>query len=225
MNAPLVIAGTVLVGLLFRRRAEAAEGGAMPAPVTGSARIAKIVKSAAKYNIPPAVALAIADVEASGGSGFLKDGRMIIRFEPHIFAKYAKGAKQPLVERTGTQGEWRNYDRAAVINPYAAKMAISMGMFQIMGFNHKVVGYPTVDAMFAAYSSSQDAQIQGFFDFCAQVTGDEYDKGPQIKLDKAAREGNWLAFARGYNGRGQKGYDKKMKARYDYWVSKGYKGI
>ena len=224
MNLKFTVAGLALLGLLFRRRAEAAEVASMDLPAGATERIKKIVAGAAKYHIPPAVALAIADVESSGGSGFLKDGRMIIRFEPHIFDNYPPH-KRPVVERTGTQGEWRNYERAAAIDPWAAKMAISMGMFQVMGFNYAAIGYPTVHAMFDALSKSQDAQIAAFFDYCATMTGDEYHKGPQIKLDKAAREGNFLAFARGYNGRGQSGYDTKMKERYKYWVSKGYKGI
>jgi hypothetical protein len=219
---PIAIAGVGgLLLLLTGRKALAATlvGG----PMSADAKTQKIVESAKKWGIPPAVALAIADVESGGSSGFAKDGRMIIRFEPHIFDNYNQTPVE--TKRGGQSAEWGNYERAAKIDTTAAKKSISMGMFQVMGFNHKVVGFPTVDAMFDAYSKSQDAQILGFFEFCSKVSGDERQGGPQIKLDKAAREGNFLAFARGYNGRGQKGYDVKMKKRYDYWVKKGYGGI
>jgi hypothetical protein len=226
---PIAIAGVGgLLLLLTGRKALAATptGG----NVSEDAKIKKIVASANKYGIPPAVALAIADVESGGSSGFAKDGRMIIRFEPKTFDnRYMVKQKKPTgmvpADRGGQAKEWAMFDKASAIDPIAAKKSISMGMFQIMGFNYDVCNYPNVDEMFKAFSTSQDAQIQGFFDFCSKITGDAYENGPQIKLDKAARAGNFLVFARGYNGRGQKGYDVKMKKRYDYWVKKGYAGI
>lgn len=238
---PFVIGG--LLGgatllLLFGRKAAAAtvptaSGGLS---VSEAQRIQNIVKAAEKYQIPPAVALAIADVESGGSSGFSKKGRMIIRFEPHHFKAspdfkkvipmppqfYTAGGK---IKRGGQDQEWALLEAAMAIDRVAALRAISMGMFQIMGFNHKTVGYPTVEAMFQAYSTDAAAQLRGFFDFCAKTYGNEYKEGPTMRLDKAARIGNFLIFARGYNGTGQKGYDVKMKNRYDYWVKKGYAGI
>lgn len=209
----------LVVYLLFGSEAEA-----MPVSPNDAERIKKILASAAKYGIPPAVALAVADVESGGSSGFAKNGRMIIRFEPYTF-KDRSGKDPPPVKRGGQDREWGMLEAAMQIDREAALKSISMGMFQIMGFNYKTVGYPSVQAMFDAYSNSQDAQVQGFFDFVSSVSGDEYQDGPSIKLDEAARKGNFLAFARGYNGRGQKGYDKKIKARYDHWVSRGYQGV
>ena len=183
-----------------------------------------IRKLAKERNIPEAVALAIFKIE-SGGKGFAKDGKMMIRFEPHIF-KYHTDPR-PVKQRTkpyqgkevaavhaGQKSEWDNFARASAIDPQAAMMSISMGGAQIMGFNHKLVGFPTVEAMFNAYSTSEEAQIRGFFDF-VKNTG----------LEKAAKSGDFLTFARGYNGKGQKGYDVKMKKLYDELVKQGYAGI
>lgn len=175
-------------------------------------RIKQIQKLAAERGIPEAVALAIFNIE-SGGQAFGKDGRMIIRFEPHIFRNYS-GGKDVAVLRTGQAGEWDNYTRAAALDPEAAMKSISMGAAQIMGFNHKMVGFNTVKDMFDTFSASEPAQIKGFFDF-VKAAG----------LESAARTGDFLTFARGYNGAGQQGYDTKMKRLYDQYVAQGFKGI
>lgn len=232
-------AGALIVTLLLvSRRAAAATvtKGVEGMSMTEAQRIQKIVKAAEAHLIPPAVALAIADVESGGSSGFSKKGRMIIRFEPHHFKAspdFEKVIPMPpqfykadgKIKRGGQDQEWALLEAAMAIDRVAALRAISMGMFQIMGFNHKTVGYPTVEAMFQAYSTDAEAQLRGFFDFCAKTYGNEHKDGPTMRLDKAARIGNFLIFARGYNGKGQKGYDVKMKNRYDYWVKKGYAGI
>lgn len=171
-----------------------------------------IRKLAKERGIPEAVALAIFKIESSG-KGFGKDGKMIIRFEGHKFKEYS-GGKEVGVVRAGQKAEWDNFARASAVDPKAAMMAISMGGAQIMGFNHKLVGFPDVKSMFDAYSTSEEAQIRGFFDFVKNAG-----------LEKAARTGDWLTFARGYNGKGQKGYDVKMKKLYDELVKKGYGGI
>lgn len=179
---------------------------------------------ARQRGIPEAVALAIFKIE-SGGQAFGKDGRMIIRFEPHVF-KYETDPR-PKAQRTkpyqgqdiavlraGQAAEWDNFNRAAAIDKNAAMRSISMGAAQIMGFNHEMVGFPTVQAMFDAYAKSEEMQILGFFDFIKA-------KG----LENAARTGNWTKFAIGYNGSGQQGYDTKMANYYAKFVKDGYQGI
>lgn len=228
---PWVIAGGVgALLLLLSRKAIAQAGSAVVEGVKEDLKLKRIVDTAEDYNIPPAVALAIADVESGGGSGFAKDGKMIIRFEPHIFKDQTekimgKEVAPPLFKRGGQKEEWDMLNAAIAVNREAALKSISMGMFQIMGFNHKLVGYPDVESMFAAYSTDQKAQIKGFFDFCTKVKGNEKQGAPDIRLDEAARKGLWTVFARGYNGKGQSGYDTKMKKRYEAWVKQGYKGI
>lgn len=231
INPWIAAGGAGILTLLFlNRKTVATVGSAVVEGVKEDLRIKRIVDGAEKYGIPPAVALAIADVESGGGSGFAKDGRMIIRFEPKTFVSQTKkfldkAVEAPLFKRGGQAEEYAMLDAASKVSRQAALSSISMGMFQIMGFNHGLVGYPTVESMFDAWSADQAAQIQGFFTFCSKVSGDEYANGPHIRLDEAARKGNFLAFARGYNGRGQKGYDAKMKKRYDTWVKRGYKGV
>ena len=49
-------------------------------------------------------------------------------------------------------GEWSVFEFARTFDDDAAKLSISMGLPQIMGFNYRSVGYESVDAMFDAFS-------------------------------------------------------------------------
>lgn len=207
LNPWIVGGGVGLLLFLVSKPALAAVTQALPK----DERTKKILEVAAQRNIPAAVALAVFDIESSG-SGFAKDGRMIIRYEPHIFKKYA-GQEMP-ASRGGQAAEWANFAKASAIDPEAAIKAISMGLAQIMGFNYKMVGFDSPQAMFNALSSSEAAQIQAFFEFIKSA-----------KIEDAARTGQWTAFAVKYNGAGQKGYDTKLAKRYQYYVDRGYAGI
>ena len=206
---PWIVGGGVglLLLLLSAKPALAAVTQALPK----DERTKKILEIAAQRGIPAAVALAVFDIESSG-AGFAKDGRMIIRYEPHIFKKYA-GVAVP-ASRGGQAAEWANFAKASEVNPEAAIKAISMGLAQIMGFNHKMVGFDTPQAMFNALSSSEASQILAFFEFIRSA-----------KIEEAARTGQWTKFAVKYNGAGQQGYDTKLAKRYQYYVDRGYEGI
>ena len=174
------------------------------------------------FRIEPGVALAVMAIE-SGGRGFAGDGRMIIRFENHIFHKYwgqhqsarfdqhfrfdpeRKWQKHqwraapaaPWQDFHGVQsGEWAVFELARNLEPRAALLSISMGAPQIMGFNHQIVGYDSVEAMFEAFSLSERAQLLGFFDFVC---------GPRANPRRllALQEQDFETFAALYNGPGQ----------------------
>lgn len=180
--------------------------------------------------IDPNVALAIFDVE-SGGSGFGDDGRMTIRFEAHIFQdqlgddalfaqhfqiaeskpwvaqqwlKMPGGVLQPI--HTGGQAtEWQAFAMARSVDPEAAMKSISMGLAQIMGFNHARVGYSDVAAMFADYGESVTAQIVGFFNYVLT----------DAALFDAIRAKDWREIARLYNGSGSVDvYAPRLEAAY-----------
>ena len=205
---PWLIGGGVgLLLLLTAKPALAAVTQALPK----DERTKKILEIAAQRGIPAAVALAVFDIESSG-AGFAKDGKMIIRYEPHIFKKYA-GVDVP-ASRGGQAAEWANFAKASALDPEAAIKAISMGIAQIMGFNYKMVGFDSPQAMFNALSSSEASQILAFFGFIKSA-----------KLEDAARTGQWTYFANHYNGAGQKGYDTKLADRYAHYVDRGYAGI
>lgn len=174
----------------------------------------------ATLEIDPAIAVAVVAIE-SGGRAFAEDGRMLIRFENHIFfeewgkldpERFAQFFRFKLDEpwqehqwRPAPDQAWRDFhgDPAAEwevftfarnnLNAPAAFRSISMGLPQIMGFNHEKVGYGSAQAMFEAFSESVHAQVLGFFDFV---------NAEPARLE-ALRGGDFMGFAAGYNGSGQ----------------------
>lgn len=170
--------------------------------------------------------LAVICVE-SGGVGF-KDGRMIIRFEPHWFHKLWGKSNQKAFDRHfkfsswkgethfyresekwtwqafhGNQSkEWAAFELACGLNDEAAKKSISMGLGQIMGFNHGRIGYERVGRMFDNFGSDVRYQILGMFDFMT----------PAMKTALARKD--YVTFANHYNGSGQAATYGKMIADY-----------
>jgi hypothetical protein len=169
-----------------------------------------------------AAAVAVLCVESSG-RGFSPDGRMIIRFENHVFWRQW-GKKNPKVfdvhfrfhpekrwtnhqfrEKRGGRWiafhgnqnqEWRVLDFARALNEPAAMRSISMGGPQIMGFNHARIGYESVREMFRAFQAGIRYQILGLFDFL---------KGPgtHSSMVVALQRKKFEDFASRYNGPGQ----------------------
>ncbi|MBN1487041.1 MAG: DUF3380 domain-containing protein [Anaerolineae bacterium] len=175
-----------------------------------------------RLKIDPATAIAVLAVE-SGGRAFATDGRMIIRFENQIFfdkwgrentARYSQHFRynpdsrwldhywRPAVSEAwrechqGQAGEWEVFNFACTLDETAAKLAISMGGAQIMGFNYALVGYESVHQMFDAFARSERSQIVGLFDF---IQGPGTSSRRVLALQKLDFEG----FAAVYNGPGQ----------------------
>jgi len=182
-------------------------------------------------NIEPAIATSVLCVESSG-KGF-EDGRMIIRFENHIFWKYwGKGHQEtfnkyfkfdPNKKWLGHQfcdfdGSWVDFHKlgqmgerdvfafANQLDVKAAIDSISMGMPQIMGFNYKRIGYKSEKEMFDAFSTELRSQIIGLFDFI----------GVGTKMCSALQNKDFLTFAKLYNGPGNaEVYSNKIKTNYE----------
>ncbi len=190
---------------------------------------------AAQLDIDPAAAVAVLTVE-SGGRAFDANGRMIIRFENHVFydrwGKDNAGIYQQHFQfnagqrwtghtwrpspnemwrngHTSQDEEWRVFEFARSLNDTAAKLSISMGGAQIMGFNHATLGYDSVQQMFDAFSRSERDQIIGFFNF---VRGG----AAQSRRIAALQALNFVTFAQLYNGIGQAAqYGAAIQSAYD----------
>lgn len=174
--------------------------------------------------IQPGVAVAVLAIE-SGGQAFA-DGRMIIRFENHIFYQYwgknhtdefnqhfrfnsgqtwTGHQWRPVTTQnwidchTSQASEWEVFNFARTLDETAAKMSISMGAPQIMGFNYSIIGYSTVHDMFTAFSTSERDQVIGFFDFIQGVL-------PGGGAIQALQKLDYKGFATSYNGSGQADY-------------------
>ncbi len=168
--------------------------------------------------IDPAAALAILMTEAGGGA-FSDDGRMIIRFEPHIFYDRWGRSQEALFRRAfrydpvrswdapgqhdrrpdpgqpwrpihqNQDEEWRVFEIARRLDEELALASISMGAPQIMGFNHQLIGYESVQEMFHAFASSERRQLDSLFRFI-----DMND------LANTIRNGDFVHMASVYNG-------------------------
>lgn len=112
---------------------------------------ADIVAEAQRLGCEPAAIWAVCEVE-SAGSGFLPDGRPKILFEAKAFHTQTDGAydgshpniSSPSWDRSlyGASGahQYVRLAEAVALDREAALNSASWGRFQIMGFNHEMVG-------------------------------------------------------------------------------------
>lgn len=146
------------------------------------------------------------------GFGFLRDRRPQILFERHIFSRLTDGKhdgentdvsnKKP-GGYVGGAGEYSRLEDAMALDREAALQSASWGIGQVMGFNYKVAGFDTVDAMVTEIVRNEDAQLMAMSEF---IKGN--------KLAGSLHRLNWSSFARGYNGRDFKRneYDTRLAA-------------
>lgn len=150
-----------------------------------------------------------ADILARDGPGGFLDGPNLpkILFEAHHFDRLTGGrfrashpnlssAKWNRALYVGGEGEYLRLYAAMQLDHAAALKAASAGRYQIMGFNHKLAGYATVDAFWDAMKSSEAEHLAAFVAF-VQASGltDELRRISNVHAD-------CVPFARGYNGAG-----------------------
>lgn len=105
--------------------------------------------------------------------------------------------------------EWQAYELAAQHNKTAAIRSISMGLPQMMGFNYRLLGYNTEEAMFTAFSTAAHPQVLGMFDFIIGVE-------PYSPMLGALLHNNFYTFAKHYNGTGKaQEYGSLIKGKYE----------
>lgn len=203
----------VLLGA--REAAVAPPVPAGPLPLTD----ADFSDAAAALRCDVAAIRAVDQVESNGG-GFAPDGRPIILFEPHVFSRltghrfdsthggvsYPKWGQKPYPAEQAAR--WDQMLYAAKLDAAAAYQAASWGRFQIMGFNHGVCGFSTVEAFVEAMKSGERAHLMAFVQF---VLGNS--------LDDELREHRWADFAKRYNGPGfaTNKYDVKLADAHRKW--------
>jgi hypothetical protein len=188
--------------------------------------------------IEAACSIAVLCVE-SGGKGFGKDGRMIIRFENHKFYRlygkkrpdkfdpyfkfdskkkwlghqFRSDASKPFEKLHVNQSkEWEAFEFARKLNSDAAMSSISMGAPQIMGFNYHAIGYDSVREMFDNFAQDIRFHILGLFDF---VRG----AGTVSPMLHSLQLKDFTAFASRYNGSGQAAqYGERIHNYYDTFL-------
>lgn len=161
---------------------------------------------------------AFIDVETRG-SGFDEQGRPRILFERHKFYKYVPAAKRAQAVKSGlankTPGgygkeseQYGKLEKAMKIDAHAALLSCSWGLGQIMGFNHELAGYDTVESMVEAFKDDEESHLEASVNFILKT-----------KLDDELRNHDWKGFAKGYNGANYaiNNYDKKLADAYAKW--------
>lgn len=157
-----------------------------------------IQDEAIQANMEPAIALAIFSVES--GRAYDKDtGLIIVRFEKHVFKRYA--GKEVFTPHTNQTAEWESIKQAYLLDKQAAMQSFSIGLAQCMLFNFNAIGYKNPYDMLQELQRSCRAQVASFFSFCKK-----------FGLDEKAKKEDFIGFAKRYNGVGREIlYSEKIK--------------
>jgi len=182
-----------------------------------------------KLGIDLAAAIAVLSVE-SGGVG-IDRGRVLIRFENHLFYKYWGKNNEDIYRqhfkfeagknwlghffRKDPNGAWIDFhgdqnneyealNFARTLDDEKALLSISMGLPQILGSNSKVVGYGSALEMFDSFTKDIRYHVFALFDFFS----------PQMINFLKKKE--FVNFAEHYNGKGQANrYGKYIQDYYE----------
>ena len=179
--------------------------------------------AAISLGVETAAVVAVTKVE-SRGDGFLKDGHPIILFERHIMwrlvrDKFGKAKADQLARQFGdvinptpggygaTSSQPGRMDKAAaLIDRDCALQSASWGLFQIMGFHWKALGYVRLQDFINAMYRSEAGQLDAFVRFVKI--------NPAIH--KALKAHDWASFAKGFNGPSYKinDYDNRLASAF-----------
>lgn len=163
-------------------------------------------------------------LDLDGPGGFI-DGPNLpkILFEAHKFDKYTNGrfrASHPSLSSAkwnkalyvGGQGEWNRLYAAMQLDRHAALLSASVGRYQIMGFNHELAGYATVEAFWDAMKTTERAHLEAFVTFIVNSK-----MGAKLRAISDNPK-DCEPFAGAYNGTGQiAAYGKKIATAHKKW--------
>lgn len=173
--------------------------------------------------VEPAAIKAVVEIETGRKfEGFADDGRPVINFDLSIYrqqlAKHGlsitaaqKAAptafKAPDVRKYGSRqaAQWARLEAALEFDEETALESVFWGMFQIGGFNWKLLGKSSVREFVELMSRSEQDQLELFAEFCRARN-----------LVRYIRAKDWAAFSLRYNGPGfeAQNYHGKMAAAY-----------
>lgn len=182
-----------------------------------------IERAARDLGVPTAAIHAVKEVE-SAGHGFYDDGTPLILFERHIMyrqvrEKFNRNAADrfagmyPDIINVSPGGYGKSkeqpgrMDRAAKqIDRECALQSASWGLFQIMGYHWKALGYESLQAFVNAMYRSEGDQLDAFVRFIKE----------NENIHRALKALDWAGFAKGYNGSNYRinQYDTKLAAAY-----------
>lgn len=157
---------------------------------------------------------AVAEVESAGG-GFFNTGRPKILWERHYFLRRLRiiipGLSNPKpggyssdANHNGINDSWERMADAMMIDPGKALESASWGKFQVMGAWWKQLGYRSSISFAWSMRETEAAHYEVLVRYI-RAFGLDY-AFRKIDGDPA----NCTAFARGYNGKAQQGYDSRI---------------
>jgi hypothetical protein len=180
-----------------------------------------IAAAARRLDVPLACVLAVNEVE-SGGAGFLANDKPKTLFERHVFFRQLSAAKfdvAVLAQRypnlidprpggyVGGTAEHQRLAQARAIDDTCALESASWGLFQIMGYHWKALGYESVQQFATLMAIGEGAQLDAFTRFILS----------EPDLHRALKARKWASFARRYNGPDYERnlYDVKLARAYE----------
>lgn len=185
---------------------------------------------AREFDLTPAHVRTIMEVE-SNGKGFNSMGMVTFLFERHHFYKQLKDKEErdeavrlglatiswqgPGSYPKGEQARWDQFVKAGAINQHAAYMSASYGLGQVMGFNHGMIEYDTVEEMVEDFAESEYAQLRGMLRFIKR-------RGLIRHLQRFPDMNACKSFALGYNGAqyAKNNYHTKLHNAYNRWAKR-----
>lgn len=203
-----------------------ARGGIIVAPFVGQLELTDddYTKAADTLQCEVAAIRAVADVETKA-SPFDKANRPTILFERRVFSRLTShrfDIRYPLISCTLSGGRYYNFyqfpdpdqwvrlQHAYALDTSAALKSASWGQFQIMGENHQMAGFPTVEEFVRAMCASVSNHLDAFVSYVMA----------KHQCLAAIRSKDWRAFAEGYNGPSYRdnSYDAKMQKAYEHYI-------
>lgn len=173
---------------------------------------------------------ALIEVETAGG-GFDRQGRPRILFEPHVFYRCLSGAKRDKAVAQGLayakwgtkpygkeSEQYPRLKRAMAIDETAALKACSWGLPQILGENHAMIGFATVQDMVLAFLDDEEAHLEAMVAFVrAAKIDDDLRRIAALKRPSTAED--WREVARTYNGPkyARHGYHTRLAKAHVKW--------
>jgi hypothetical protein len=209
--------------------------GTLPVPDPGVPQLteADFERVAQELGVEVSAIKAIATTESGGKRGFSADGRPIIRFELHVFHGHSRvgtggrfGPTHPHLSQSspalgegyhlpyGQSTEWNMMYEAMLLRDndgnqrFAAWKSASWGMFQVMGFNFKEVGWQDIESFVRDMCQSELHHLRAFAGAARAAH--------LVPLFKAH---NWAKIAEAYNGK------KYKENNYDVNLANNYAAI
>ena len=171
---------------------------------------------------------ALMDTETSG-KGFDSKGRPKMLFEPHRFYANLKGDERLAAVKAGlAYKDWKpgayprdSYPRlkkAMLINETAALKASSWALGQVMGENHLMAGFSTVQAMVLAMMEDEENHVDAMVNFIIKAGIDD-ELRALAKLTRPTTPADCIPIVEVYNGKGfrKNDYHVKFARNHNKW--------